>query len=205
MFTGIVEKTAKVAGIEKDRGNIHFTLQTPVAKELKIDQSLAHDGVCLTVVKVDPSLEQYTVTAIQETLDKTNLGTWETGTEVNLERSMAMGARFDGHIVQGHVDQTATCTAIEETEGSWKFRFSYDPGKGNFTVEKGSISVNGVSLTVVDAGKDFFTVAIIPFTYEVTNFHCFRPGSVVNIEFDIFGKYVSRLFREYLESRGETA
>ena len=203
MFTGIVEKTARVAGIRRDKGNIHFTLETDIAKELKIDQSLAHDGVCLTVVDVDHDKERYTVTAIQETLDKTNLRTWEVGTEVNLERSMAMGARFDGHIVQGHVDQTATCTGIEETDGSWKFRFSYDPGKGNFTVEKGSISVNGVSLTVVDAGKDFFTVAIIPFTYDVTNFHTFENGSVVNIEFDIFGKYVSRLFREYLEARGE--
>lgn len=203
MFTGIVEGTARVAAIEQDRDNIHFTLETPIAQELKIDQSMAHDGVCLTVVKVDKDLSRYTVTAIRETLDKTNLRTWSVGTEVNVERSMAMGARFDGHIVQGHVDQTATCTDIEETGGSWKFRFSYDPAKGNFTVEKGSISVNGVSLTVVDAGKDFFTVAIIPFTYEVTNFHCFKPGSIVNIEFDIFGKYVSRLFREYLEAKGE--
>jgi riboflavin synthase len=203
MFTGIVEGTARVAGIEKDRGNIHFTLETPIAQELKVDQSMSHDGVCLTVVKVDRVNNQYTVTAIQETLDKTNLRTWKLGTEVNLERSMAMGARFDGHIVQGHVDQTAVCSAIEETEGSWKFRFSYDPANGNFTVEKGSISVNGVSLTVVDAGKDFFTVAIIPFTYQVTNFHCFEVGSIINIEFDIFGKYVSRLFREYLQAKGE--
>jgi len=202
MFTGIVEGTAKVAKVEHDKGNIHFTLETPIAKELKIDQSMSHDGVCLTVVKVDPDKMQYTVTAIDETLAKTNLRTWKQGTEVNLERSMAMGARFDGHIVQGHVDQTAVCESIQETDGSWKFRFSYDPNKGNFTVEKGSISVNGVSLTVVDSGKDFFTVAIIPFTYEVTNFHCFEVGTVVNIEFDIFGKYVSRLFREYLDAQG---
>lgn len=196
MFTGIVEGMARVVGIEQEQSNFHFTLQTPIARELKVDQSLAHDGTCLTVVKVDHEKEQYVVTAIQETLDKTNLGSWVVGYEVNLERSMQANSRFDGHIVQGHVDQTAICTKVEETDGSWKFTFRYDPGKGNFTVSKGSISVNGVSLTVVDSEKDHFSVAIIPYTYQVTNFHNFKEGSVVNIEFDILGKYVSRLLEE---------
>lgn len=185
-----------MVGIEQEQSNFHFTLQTPIARELKVDQSLAHDGTCLTVVKVDHEKEQYVVTAIQETLDKTNLGSWVVGYEVNLERSMQANSRFDGHIVQGHVDQTAICTKVEETDGSWKFTFRYDPGKGNFTVSKGSISVNGVSLTVVDSEKDHFSVAIIPYTYQVTNFHNFKEGSVVNIEFDILGKYVSRLLEE---------
>jgi riboflavin synthase len=201
MFTGIVERTARVAGIVRDKGNIHFTLQTEIAPELKIDQSMSHDGVCLTIVKVMPEVNQYVVTAIDETLQKTNLGTWQVGTEVNLERSMMMGERFDGHIVQGHVDQTAECTSVEETDGSWKFTFRYDPGKGNITVEKGSISVNGVSLTVVDSMPEHFSVAIIPFTYQVTNFHNFRVGTMVNIEFDVFGKYVARLLAQYMEAR----
>lgn len=202
MFTGIVEGMARVVGIAQEQSNFHFTLQTPIAKELKVDQSLAHDGTCLTVVKVDREKEQYVVTAIQETLDKTNLGSWEVGYEVNLERSMLAHSRFDGHIVQGHVDQTAVCTKVEETDGSWKFTFRYDPGKGNFTVSKGSISVNGVSLTVVDSEKDHFSVAIIPYTYQVTNFHNFKKGSVVNIEFDILGKYVSRLLEERFGPQG---
>jgi riboflavin synthase len=202
MFTGIVEGMARVVGIAQEQSNFHFTLQTPIAKELKVDQSLAHDGTCLTVVKVDREKEQYVVTAIQETLDKTNLGSWEVGYEVNLERSMLAHSRFDGHIVQGHVDQTAVCTKVEETDGSWKFTFRYDPGKGNFTVSKGSISVNGVSLTVVDSEKDHFSVAIIPYTYQVTNFHNFKEGSVVNIEFDILGKYVSRLLEERFGPQG---
>ncbi|MBP7848650.1 MAG: riboflavin synthase [Lentimicrobiaceae bacterium] len=201
MFTGIVEGMARVAAIERDRGNIHFTLETPLAKEMKVDQSMAHDGTCLTVVKVMPESNQYVVTAVQETLDKTNLGTWEVGYEVNLERSMKMDGRFDGHIVQGHVDQTAVCRSVEETGGSWRYVFEYDPSRGNITVEKGSISVNGVSLTVVDSGDDFFSVAIIPFTYEVTNFKNMRQGTVVNIEFDVFGKYVARLLKEYLKDR----
>ncbi|HOH99270.1 MAG TPA: riboflavin synthase [Bacteroidales bacterium] len=201
MFTGIVEGMARVAAIERDRGNIHFTLETPLAKEMKVDQSMAHDGTCLTVVKVIPESNQYVVTAVQETLDKTNLGTWEVGYEVNLERSMKMDGRFDGHIVQGHVDQTAVCRSVEETGGSWRYVFEYDPSRGNITVEKGSISVNGVSLTVVDSGDDFFSVAIIPFTYEVTNFKNMRQGTVVNIEFDVFGKYVARLLKEYLKDR----
>ena len=199
MFTGIVEAMAKVVKIEKDQSNIHFTLQTSIAGELHIDQSLSHDGVCLTVVSLNPELDQYVVTAMQETLDRSNLGFWEVGTEVNLERSMKMDGRFDGHIVQGHVDQTATCTRVEDLDGSWKYFFSYEADKGNITVEKGSITVNGVSLTVVDSGKNFFSVAIIPYTYEVTNFHAFAPGTVVNIEFDVIGKYISRLLKLYLE------
>lgn len=201
MFTGIIETTAKVVGIEKDKSNYHFTLETPLALELRVDQSLAHDGTCLTVVKVDKEKQQYVVTAIQETLDKTNLISWELGYEVNLERSMMANSRFDGHIVQGHVDQTAICRAVEETDGSWKFTFEYDPERGNFTVSKGSISVNGVSLTVVDSEKNHFSVAIIPYTYEVTNFHNFKPGSIINIEFDILGKYVARLLSEHFDKK----
>lgn len=202
MFTGIVETTGKVVNIERDRTNIHITIETPIAKELKVDQSMCHDGVCLTVVKVDHDKQQYVVTAIQETLDKTNLGTWDIGYEVNLERSMLMEARFDGHIVQGHVDQTAVCTKVEEMDGSWKFWFEYDASKQNITVEKGSISVNGVSLTVVDSLPGQFSVAIIPFTYQVTNFHNFKKGTVINIEFDVFGKYVAKLLKLYFEQKG---
>ncbi len=201
MFTGIVETTGKVVKIEKEKGNIHFTIETHIADELKIDQSMCHDGVCLTVVKVDSSKKQYVVTAVQETLNKTNLGTWNVGYEVNLERSMKMEARFDGHIVQGHIDQTAVCTSVEETDGSWKYTFEYDSTKENITVEKGSISVNGVSLTVVDSAKTSFSVAIIPFTYEVTNFHNFKKGTVINVEFDVFGKYVAKLLKQYLSDK----
>ena len=201
MFTGIVETTGKVVAIDRDRTNINITIETPVAEELAIDQSMCHDGVCLTVVKVDHEKQQYVVTAIQETLDKTNLGSWFVGYEVNLERSMKMEARFDGHIVQGHVDQIAICTKVEEMDGSWKFFFEYDPGKQNITVEKGSISVNGVSLTVVDSLPGEFSVAIIPFTYQVTNFHNFKKGSVINIEFDVFGKYVAKLLKLYLDEK----
>ncbi len=203
MFTGIVERTACVAAIEKEQSNIHFILETEITPELRIDQSMSHDGVCLTIVKVMPELNRYWVTAIDETLKKTNLGTWQVGTEVNLERSMAMGDRFDGHIVQGHVDQTAVCTSVEETDGSWKFTFRYDPGKGNITVEKGSISVNGVSLTVVDSKPDHFSVAIIPYTYQVTNFHNFTKGTIVNIEFDVFGKYVAKLLAQYMGAQNK--
>ncbi|NVO03733.1 MAG: riboflavin synthase [Bacteroidetes bacterium] len=197
MFTGIVEAMGKVAKIEKDKGNIHLTIETPLAKNLKIDQSVAHDGVCLTTVKVDNEKSQYTITAIQETLDKTNLGTWFEGYEVNLELAMRLDGMIDGHIVQGHVDQTAVCRSVEETDGSWKFTFDYDQKSGNITVEKGSISVNGVSLTVVDSGDDFFSVAIIPYTYDNTNFKNFKKGSVVNLEFDVIGKYVARLLKLY--------
>jgi riboflavin synthase len=201
MFTGIVESTGKVVSIDHNRTNINITIETPIAKELSIDQSICHDGVCLTVVKVDHEKQQYMVTAIQETLDKTNLGTWKPGYEVNLERSMKMEARFDGHIVQGHVDQTAVCTKVETMDGSWKYWFDYDLGKQNITVEKGSISVNGVSLTVVDSMPNRFSVAIIPFTYDITNFHNFREGTVINIEFDLFGKYVAKLLKLYLEEK----
>ena len=201
MFTGIVEATGKVVNIEKDKSNFNITIETPVARELKIDQSMSHDGVCLTVVKVDYEKNQYVVTAIQETLDKTNLGTWTPGYEVNLERSMKMDGRFDGHIVQGHVDQTAVCCKVEEMDGSWKYTFQYDVSKNNITVEKGSISVNGVSLTVVDSKPGLFSVAIIPFTYQVTNFHNFKEGTTINIEFDVFGKYVARLLKLYMDQQ----
>ena len=201
MFTGIVETMGTIVSIERDQSNIHFTVETPLAKELQIDQSMAHDGVCLTVVKVDKSKSTYVVTAIQETLDKTCLGEWEVGYEVNLERSMSMGERLDGHIVQGHVDQTARCINVEETDGSWKFTFEYDKSKNNITVEKGSISVNGTSLTVVDSKPNTFSVAIIPYTHEFTNFHNFKNGTIVNLEFDVFGKYVARLLEQYMEAQ----
>jgi len=201
MFTGIVESTGKVVKIEKDKSNFNITIETSIADELKIDQSMSHDGVCLTIVDVNKNKKQYVVTAIQETLDKTNLGTWFEGYEVNLERSMRMDGRFDGHIVQGHVDQTAQCVKVEEKDGSWLFTFTYDHTKNNITVEKGSISVNGVSLTVVDSAKGLFSVAIIPFTYQVTNFHNFKEGTIVNIEFDVFGKYVAKLLKLYMEQK----
>lgn len=202
MFTGIVEKMGKIVSVERDQSNIHFTVETPLAKELKVDQSMAHDGVCLTVVKVDPEKNQYVVTAIQETLDKTCLKEWGVGYEVNLERSMSLGERLDGHIVQGHVDQTATCIGVEETDGSWKFTFEYDSSLNNITVEKGSISVNGTSLTVVDSRPNQFSVAIIPYTYENTNFHNFKNGSIINLEFDVFGKYVAKLLDQYMQAKG---
>ncbi len=201
MFTGIVEAMGTIVAVDRDQSNIHFTVKSHLAPELKVDQSMAHDGVCLTVVKVNTAELTYVVTAIQETLDKTCLRSWEVGYEVNLERSMSLGERLDGHIVQGHVDQTATCIAVEETDGSWKFTFQYDANKDNVTVEKGSISVNGTSLTVVDSIKGQFSVAIIPYTHEHTNFHNFKPGSIVNLEFDIFGKYVARLLDQYMAAR----
>jgi riboflavin synthase len=200
MFSGIVEGTAKVVSILKDQENVHFTLQWQHADELKVDQSLSHNGVCLTVVNVDRENRTYKVTAIKETLIKSNLGLLETGSEVNLERSMPMNGRLDGHIVQGHVDQTATCTRVEEADGSWYYTFEYafDQGKakqGYMTVEKGSVTVNGVSLTVVNSKDNSFQVAIIPYTWECTNFHHFQVGTVVNLEFDIIGKYLSKLMR----------
>lgn len=201
MFTGIVEAMGTIVAVDRDQSNIHFTVKSHLTPELKVDQSMAHDGVCLTVVKVNAAQQTYVVTAIQETLDKTCLRSWEVGYEVNLERSMSLGERLDGHIVQGHVDQTATCIAVEETDGSWKFTFQYDANKDNVTVEKGSISVNGTSLTVVDSIKGQFSVAIIPYTHEHTNFHNFKPGSIVNLEFDIFGKYVARLLDQYMAAR----
>ncbi len=202
MFTGIVEQMGKIVKVDRDQSNINFTVESDLAKELKVDQSMAHDGVCLTVVKVDATKNQYVVTAIQETLDKTCLREWKEGYEVNLERSMSMGERLDGHIVQGHVDQTARCVEVEETDGSWKFTFEYDKSKNNITVEKGSISVNGTSLTVVDSKPNRFSVAIIPYTYDNTNFHNFKEGTIVNIEFDVFGKYVARLLEQYMEAKG---
>jgi len=198
MFSGIVEEYGIVTAIEKDQENVHFTLTCSFAGELKVDQSLSHNGVCLTVVAVDKAKKTYKVTAIKETLIKSNLGLLETGSKVNLERSMIMNGRLDGHIVQGHVDQTATCTMAKEAEGSWYYTFEYgfDPEKarqGYMTVEKGSVTVNGVSLTVVNSKDNSFQVAIIPYTYEVTNFHTFKEGTVVNLEFDIIGKYLSKL------------
>lgn len=202
MFTGIVEQMGKIVKVDRNQSNINFTVETILAKELKVDQSMAHDGVCLTVVDVNPEKNQYVVTAIQETLDKTCLLEWKEGYEVNLERSMTMGERLDGHIVQGHVDQTAKCIGVEETDGSWKFSFEYDKSKNNITVEKGSISVNGTSLTVVDSKPNQFSVAIIPYTYDNTNFHNFKEGTIVNLEFDVFGKYVARLLEQYMEAKG---
>lgn len=192
MFTGIIEALGEVKQLEKSGKNIHFTLCAPFVNELKIDQSVAHNGVCLTVV--DLTQDTYTVTAIQETLNKTNLNDWIVGTKVNLERCMQLGGRLDGHIVQGHVDTTARCTAIKEIDGSWEFEFEYDAS--HVTVNKGSITVNGVSLTVVQSRKGFFSVCIIPYTYEHTSFHQLNVGSRVNLEFDIIGKYVERLLSE---------
>jgi riboflavin synthase len=191
MFTGIIEAFGKVENLKKDGDNLHITLSSALAKSLKIDQSVAHNGVCLTVVACNAA--QYTVTAISETLKKTNLGTLAVGERVNLERAMKLGDRLDGHLVQGHVDQTATCTEVLSEEGSWKYHFTYDPKKGNITIEKGSITVNGVSLTVVDSGSDSFSVAIIPYTYEHTTFHAFKKGTIVNLEFDLIGKYLAKL------------
>ena len=198
MFSGIIEEYGIVTAIEKEKDNVHFTLTCSFAGELDIDQSLSHNGVCLTVVEVDKKAKTYKVTAVKETLIKSNLGLLEKGSKVNLERSMVMNGRLDGHIVQGHVDQTAVCTKVEEANGSWYFTFEYsfEPEKakqGYITVEKGSVTVNGVSLTVVNSKDNSFQVAIIPYTYEVTNFHTFKPGTVVNLEFDIIGKYLSKL------------
>lgn len=196
MFSGIIETTARVVAIREEQGNRHIVLECPFTQELKIDQSIAHNGVCLTVVAIDGP--QYTVTAIHETLIKSNLGQLKEGDWVNIERSMRPDALLDGHIVQGHVDQTATCTAISEADGSWYYTFEYDAASGNITVEKGSIAVNGVSLTVVNSQKGSFQVAIIPYTYEHTNFHTFRVGTVVNLEFDIVGKYIAKLMKQYV-------
>ncbi len=196
MFSGIVEEAAPVVNLLKEKENLHITMECSFTDELKIDQSIAHNGVCLTVVKKEG--KTYTVTAIKETLEKSNLGLLKPGDKVNLERSMRLNERLDGHIVQGHVDQTATCTAVTEAQGSWYFTFEYDPSKGNITVEKGSITVNGVSLTVVNSGPKTFQVAIIPFTYDVTNFHQIKVGTVVNLEFDIIGKYVAKIMSQQL-------
>ena len=197
MFSGIVEAMAEVVAIREDRTNKDFTMRCPFTGELKIDQSVAHNGVCLTVVKIENGT--YTVTAMKETLDRSNLGLLTVGDKVNVERSMRPEALLDGHIVQGHVDQTARCVKREDADGSWYFTFRYEPqGGGMTTVEKGSVAVNGVSLTVCDPTPDSFRVAIIPYTYEHTNFHAIEEGTVVNLEFDIVGKYIARLMENYL-------
>ncbi|VXB38147.1 Riboflavin synthase alpha chain [Flavobacterium sp. 9R] len=191
MFTGIIETLGIVTEIKKEQNNLHLTLSSRITPELKIDQSVAHNGICLTVVAINEN--QYMVTAIAETISKTNIASWNVNDEINLERAMKLGDRLDGHIVQGHVDQIATCTEAYETNGSWHYTFEYDPNRSNITIEKGSITVNGVSLTVVNSEKNKFSVAIIPYTYEHTNFHNFKVGTVVNLEFDVIGKYVARL------------
>jgi riboflavin synthase len=196
MFSGIVESTAKVVALEREKENLHLTLECAFAGDLRIDQSVAHNGVCLTVVRRDS--RTYTVTAVLETLQKTNLGLLRVGHEVNVERSMKIDSLLDGHLVQGHVDQTAVCCDLREAEGSWYFTFEYDAAVGNITVEKGSVAVNGVSLTVVNSQSASFAVAIIPYTYEHTNFHAIEPGTVVNLEFDVVGKYISKLAKIYL-------
>ncbi|MBN1116747.1 MAG: riboflavin synthase [Bacteroidales bacterium] len=195
MFTGIVEEAAEVVSIVKDKENVHFTLTCSFVNDLKIDQSISHNGVCLTVVNKEDN--NYTVTAIQETLLKSNLSRLKVGDKVNLERSAKLDGRLDGHIVQGHVDQTATCKWVKESEGSWYFRFEYEPAKEDYiTVEKGSVTVNGVSLTVVNSQERSFEVAIIPYTYNYTNFHQIKEGTIVNLEFDIIGKYIAKIVKQ---------
>ena len=197
MFSGIVEEAAKVVKLEKDQENLHITMECTFVDELKIDQSISHNGVCLTVVKKEGN--NYTVTAIKETLEKSNLGGLKPGDKVNLERSLKIDSLLDGHLVQGHVDQTAICTDVKEAEGSWYYTFKYEPAQDDYiTVEKGSISVNGVSLTVVNSKDNSFQVAIIPYTYEVTNFHQFKVGTIVNLEFDVIGKYIARIVKQQL-------
>jgi riboflavin synthase len=194
MFSGIIEAIGEVTAVEKDQNNLNITIHAPFTQELKVDQSIAHNGVCLTVVEIIH--DHYVVTAIGETLQKSNLGSLKSGDPVNLERCLRVGDRLDGHIVQGHVDQTALCTNIFDTGGSWMFSFEYDPLQGNITVEKGSICVNGVSLTVVDSKENSFSVCLIPYTYENTNFRYLQKGDPVNLEFDILGKYISKLVRK---------
>ncbi len=191
MFTGIIEDSGKILEIRSEGTNKHFLVESSISRELKVDQSVSHNGVCLTVTET--SGDAHWVTAIEETLNKTNIGELSVGDEVNLERCMIADGRFDGHIVQGHVDQTGTCTGIKEAEGSWYFDFEFDANGGNITVEKGSICVNGVSLTCFNSGRNSFTVAIIPYTFENTNFNRLKPGDKVNLEFDILGKYVQKI------------
>ncbi len=195
MFTGIIESMGEIISLTNEGSNVHFEMKSPITKELKIDQSLAHNGVCLTVVKING--DNYVVTAIKETLDKSSLGDLKIGSLVNLERSMKLEERLDGHIVQGHVDQTAICTKVVEEEGSTYYTFKYNNDYDNVTIEKGSITVNGVSLTVVDSKENEFTVAIIPYTIENTNFKEFKKGTKVNLEFDVVGKYIKRLTQGY--------
>ncbi len=196
MFSGIVEETGNVVSIERNQENIDITISCSFVNELKVDQSVAHNGVCLTVVRKTET--NYTVTAIQETLIKSDLGELISGSEVNLERAMSLDKLLDGHMVQGHVDQTATCTKVEEADGSWYFTFEYDQSIGNITVEKGSVSIDGVSLTVVNSQDNSFQVAIIPYTYDHTVFHNYKPGTTVNLEFDIIGKYITKIVRQQL-------
>lgn len=191
MFTGIIEEIGVISNLKTELNNLHISVKSNITQALKIDQSIAHNGVCLTVVSIKD--DEYTVTAIKETLDKTNIGNLKIGDKVNLERAMKLGDRLDGHIVQGHVDQIGTCTGVKNENGSWVFNFKYDAKLNNITIEKGSITVNGTSLTVVNSKKDNFSVAIIPYTYEHTNFNTFKVGTVVNLEFDVLGKYVARL------------
>ncbi len=195
MFSGIVEAAANVVKLQKDKENLHITMECDFVEELQIDQSISHNGVCLTVIRKDG--KSYTVTAIKETLEKSNLGNLKVGDKVNLERSASLNGRLDGHIVQGHVDQTASCTEVREADGSWYFAFEYEPVQDDYiTVEKGSVSVNGVSLTVVNSRDRSFEVAIIPYTYNFTNFHQIKPGSIVNLEFDIIGKYIAKILKQ---------
>jgi riboflavin synthase len=191
MFTGIIESLGIIEQIEKENDNLHLTVSSSLSPELKIDQSVAHNGVCLTVVKIDGDF--YTVTVINESIIKTNIGNWKKGDFINLERAMKLGDRLDGHIVQGHVDQIGICKEAKETNGSWSFTFEYDPSLNNITIEKGSITINGVSLTVVNSKRNEFSVAIIPYTFENTNFKAIRKSSVVNLEFDVIGKYVCKI------------
>ena len=194
MFTGIIESIGVIKAINYDRSNINFSISSSLSNELRIDQSVSHNGVCLTVVSKEEG--SYTVTAIKETLDKTNLGKLKLGDKINLERCLKLGDRLDGHFVQGHVDQTAICTYVGNENGSWTFTFKYDDKNNNITIEKGSITINGVSLTVVNSKKSEFSVAIIPYTFENTNFNSFTVGTLVNLEFDVFGKYVTKLFNK---------
>jgi len=195
MFTGIIEALGKIENIETEGTNVHFTLSSPITSELKIDQSLSHNGVCLTVVKINAN--QYTVTAIEETLVRSNIGKLQVGDDVNLERAMLQKGRLDGHVVQGHVDDTATCLEVKEVEGSWVFTFQFDQKNAHLLVDKGSVCINGVSLTVVDPKLETFSVAIIPYTFEHTNFKNIKAGSIVNLEFDILGKYMARYAEVY--------
>lgn len=195
MFTGIIESLGKVVKVEKDRSNVHFFVESDLAHALKIDQSLSHNGVCLTVVELLDGMHR--VTAVDETLRRSNLGRWQNGTRVNLERCLPIGGRLDGHLVQGHVDAVAICTEVLETEGSWRFTFRYQPSPEHLLVDKGSVCLNGVSLTVVEPHDDFFSVAIIPYTWDHTNFKSLRVGDTVNIEFDVIGKYISRYLALY--------
>lgn len=197
MFTGIIEDLGKIKAMRNEGTNVHFTVSSKIATDLKVDQSLAHNGVCLTVVAIDG--DEYTVTAVKETLDRSNLGQLQVDSVVNLERAMLGHSRLDGHIVQGHVDGTATCTSVEEVDGSWYYTFQYKPTPDHLLVDKGSVCINGVSLTVVDPVEDRFSVAIIPYTYEHTTFHTLKPGSTVNLEFDILGKYIAKYAALYMK------